>query len=125
MRHFTFPDTVCPKQTMSNVGVAILILGLSASIAVGVHAGERAPEDIYTESCAVCHGVAGEGAMPGIPDLTEPNGSLSKPEVDLVRSIVNGVERPGLETPMPPSGLDENTVKAVLVYLRAMAAQSR
>jgi len=78
-------------------------------------------EGIYAESCAVCHGDDGSGAMPGIPDLTDPDGHLSKSDTDLLRSIINGVDYPGLATPMPPSELDEDTAKAVLKYLRATA----
>lgn len=107
---------------MAGVAVALTLTFIGA---LNANAGGRAPKAIYVESCAVCHGIAGEGAMPGIPDLTAPNGSLSKPESDLIRAIVNGVERPGLETPMPPSGLDEKTAKAVLGYLRALAAEAK
>lgn len=124
MSYFGIPILVCLQRMLAMAGAAAT-LGFALFGAVSAQADEPAPKDIYAESCAVCHGIAGEGAMPGMPDLTAPNGNLSKPETDLIRAIVNGIERPGLETPMPPSGLDEKAAKAVLDYLRDLAAEAR
>lgn len=123
MEFFNIWTLVQSRKMLSTSLVATL--GLSFFGAISGEAGEPNPKDIYAESCAVCHGMAGEGTMPGVPDLTVANGNFAKPEKELIGVIVNGIDRPGLETPMPPSGLDEITAKTVLDYLRALASEAR
>lgn len=100
--------------------LSLLVLLVTAQAHADGPDGTKA-KAIYTESCAFCHGDDGTGDMPGIPDLSEPNGHLSKPDANLIHSIINGVNYPGLATPMPPSELDKSTAKAVLQYLRTTA----
>jgi cytochrome c5 len=90
--------------------------------AYGVELGQY----IYTTRCAVCHGDDGTGAMPGIADLTEPGGPLSKADAVLLKEVINGVQRPGVS--MPPRGgdtsLSDADINAALRYLRRIVEQT-
>ena len=83
---------------------------------------QSAGRDIYNRSCVACHGSDGAGAMPEVPDLTEPDGPLLKPDAVLLRSIVEGVDRPDSPLPMPPMGgdpeLSEEGARQVLEFIR-------
>ncbi|MCW9033520.1 MAG: cytochrome c [Alphaproteobacteria bacterium] len=96
---------------LPNSASAAMALALTVSSAMGtsssVWAEEGVGENIYFRSCSLCHGEEGEGAMPGIPDLSIKNGPLTKPVDELVRTVAKGVERPELPTPMPPFGGDD------------------
>ncbi len=81
-------------------------------------------EAIYFRSCALCHGGEGEGAMPDIPDLTKPEGPLSKSTDTLVKTVVEGVERPDLPTPMPPFGGDETLTEKDLYKVLTFMKQN-
>ena len=95
-----------------------LAFGLLSSAAIAEPSGE----DLYFETCAVCHGDDGTGAMPEIPDLSGADGPLGKADGDLIAIILNGVERSDLPVPMPAKGGNEdlNTEKArrVLQFMR-------
>ena len=77
---------------------------------------------IYSQTCVACHGASGTGAIPGTPDFTRPDGSLSKADAELVRSITVGFQSPGSPMAMPAKGgnpdLNAVDVRAVLGYLR-------
>ena len=98
-----------------------LTIWIVLTIATGARS-ETLGERIYFETCALCHGEDGAGAMPGIPDLNGPGSSLGKPNAVLLRSILEGIEREDLPTPMPPKGgnedLTEEGARQVLDYMR-------
>lgn len=77
---------------------------------------------IYAESCIACHGSDGAGTMPGIPDLSDKNGPLSKSDEVLLKSILEGVETSTTPTPMPAfvnSGKStEEGARSVLYFIR-------
>lgn len=77
---------------------------------------------IYAETCTACHGADGTGALPGVPDFSEPGGVLARPEEVLVQSTIAGVERPGAPLAMPPKGgnpaLSEADIREVIRYIR-------
>lgn len=50
---------------------------------------------VYDQTCAVCHGPDGAGAMPGVPDFNDPAGPLSKPDAVLLKSTIEGSTSPG------------------------------
>lgn len=79
-------------------------------------------EAVYSQTCVACHGANGKGAIPGVADFTEKDGSLSKADVELIKNITEGFQSPGSFMAMPPNGgnpgLTEDDVKAVLAYLR-------
>lgn len=51
-----------------------------------------------------CHGVDAQGALPGVPDLTNPNGLLSKADAELHVNIEAGFQSPNSPMAMPPRG---------------------
>lgn len=79
-------------------------------------------KEIYNKTCIACHGADGTGALPGVPDLTKPDGVLVKSDSDLLENISNGFQSPGSSMSMPAKGgnpnLTEANIKAVLEFLR-------
>ena len=77
---------------------------------------------IYQQSCVACHGADGEGGMPGVPDLTDKSGSMSKSDAILIKHITEGFQSPGAPMAMPAMGgnpnLGEADIRAVLAYMR-------
>jgi cytochrome c5 len=87
-----------------------------------------APRDLangrekYEETCVACHGENGKPTIPGLPDFTSRSGPLKKGNSVLLKSIVEGVDRPGADIAMPPLGgnpdLTEDDVRDILSYIR-------
>ena len=99
-----------------------LPVALGLSMPFLATAADQSGEELYFETCAVCHGDDGAGAMPDIPDVTGPEGPLWKSDSELITTIMNGVERDGLPTPMPVKGgnddLTPEKAKRVLDFMR-------
>lgn len=78
-------------------------------------------KEIYGQTCMACHGADGRGALSGMPDLTKPDGPLSKPAELLFQHIIEGFQSPGSPMAMPPKGgnpeLTEDEIRAVLSYI--------
>ncbi len=87
-----------------------------------------AGQAIYSQTCVACHGANGKGAFPGVVNLTDGDGALSKPNEELLKSITEGFQSPGSALAMPANGgnptLTEEDVKAVIAYLRAEFGRS-
>ena len=81
-----------------------------------------AGESVYSQTCVACHGANGKGAIPGVADLTDTDGSLSKADAELIKNITDGFQSPGSFMAMPAKGgnpgLTKEDIKAVLAYLR-------
>lgn len=60
-----------------------------------------AGKTLYTQNCAMCHGSNGEGAVPGAPNFTKPNGVLSLPDKVLTKRVLNGYHGSGAPMAMP------------------------
>lgn len=79
-------------------------------------------ETIFTNECVACHGPDGFGAMPGIPDLSDKEGPLSKTDEVLLKSILHGVETATTLIPMPPLEAGdlpaEEKARLALKYIR-------
>ncbi|MDH5340683.1 MAG: cytochrome c [Rubrivivax sp.] len=77
---------------------------------------------IYAGQCLACHGADGAGTMPGVPDFMDPSGVLRKSDDVLLRSVIDGVQRPGAAATMPALGgnpaLTPADMRAVLNLLR-------
>jgi len=82
---------------------------------------------IYEQVCAGCHGADGTDAMPGVPDLTERDGVLRKPDAVLLRNTIKGVARPRAMA-MPARGgspaLTDDELRAALAYIRRTFGES-
>ncbi|HEY5734730.1 MAG TPA: c-type cytochrome [Gammaproteobacteria bacterium] len=108
---------------MRNIRILILLTGL-----VYLPAGNAGPAggDIYLQSCMVCHGDDGTGAMPGVSDLTENITWSKMPENELLEKLNKGIQ--GETVAMPPKGgnldLTDSDLRAVLNYMRANILQS-
>ena len=90
--------------------------------AVGVAADNISGKAVYEQTCAACHGSDGEGSMPGVPDLTTSNSVLRKPESELIRNTMKGVQSPGSPMGMPPKGgnpaLTREEITNAIRYMR-------
>ena len=77
---------------------------------------------LYVQSCLACHGSDGVGVMPGVRDLTDPGGPLSKADDALFRSIRDGVQSMEGAVAMPARGgnpaLRDSDIYLLLDYLR-------
>ncbi len=96
---------------------------VAAAVLAGLGALAHAADGqrVYEQVCAGCHGADGSGAMPGVPDFTDRDGPLAKPDAVLLRNTISGVQRPGT-MPMPARGgnpaLTDDELRATLAYLR-------
>lgn len=125
--------------------LAVVALGTFVLGAIGLTAGRAAPaaapatqEDIeagrqvYVESCAVCHGVDGDGAGPAAEHLlprprdfrpglykirTTPSGEIPTEE-DLFRVVSKGM--PGTSMPGWERVLSEKERRQVVAYIRTL-----
>ncbi len=80
-------------------------------------------KEIYQQTCIACHGADGAGAFAGVPDFTDPKGSLSKSDEELLKNVRNGFQSPGSPMAMPPRGgnsaLTEGDLQNVIEYLHS------
>jgi len=115
--------TQMPRRVAHIIFVAPLLSALvfTGTVLADTH-GPGQGTAIYMRTCIACHGSDGAGTMPGIPDLTEKNGPMSRSDDVLLKSILDGIESDSAPTPMPPLGGDEDMTRAdartVLKYLR-------
>lgn len=107
---------------MKPLVLALTALGFVLPTVVAA-AESSSGKTVYDQTCAACHGADGEGAMPGVPDLTASNSVLRKPESELIRNTINGVRSPGSRMGMPPKGgnpaLTEEEITSAIRYMRA------
>ncbi len=96
---------------------------LASSDGTAVATDTAAGKAVYSQTCIACHGANGEGAIPGVRDLTASDGPLAKSDEELIKNIRDGFQTPGSAMPMPPNGgnptLTEDDIRAVVIYLRA------
>lgn len=114
------------KVSRRRLGWAWLTI-LSLTIIPPALAGGNDPDiqhgsAIFHETCIVCHGANGKGAIPGAPDFTASGGVLSLPNGLLEKRVENGFHDAGSPIAMPPKGgnpsLTKDDIKDVLAYLR-------
>lgn len=71
---------------------------------------------VYTDKCAMCHGEAGKGINPSLPDLSDPGKMAGKSQADLDAVIVSGKgTMPGL------ASLSQDERLAVADYVRSFS----
>jgi len=76
-------------------------------------------EKIYKQTCVVCHGVDGRGAISGVPGFKE---RLSKSDDILLQHMIEGFQSPGSLMAMPAKGGNPNytdqDLREALSYIR-------
>jgi len=101
---------------------SVLVLGVGAAAQANPSRDIENGKEKYEETCVACHGEKGKPTMPGVPDFTSRKGPLKKPNGKLVKSIVEGIDRPDADLAMPPMGgnpdLTEDDVRDILSYMR-------
>lgn len=104
-----------------SIALIVILTGFPIPF-VTVSADSPAGRSIYMQTCLACHGADGAGMMPGVPDFTEPHGVLTKPDSELLRNMIAGIQSPGSPLAMPPKGgnpaLTETELKEALMYIR-------
>jgi len=88
-----------------------------------VGANPLSPEQLYQQSCLVCHGDDGSGNMPGVPDLADSKTLSENDDAFLLGRIKAGIQTPG-NIVMPPKGgnpaLTDEQLLSVLRYVRQL-----
>jgi len=101
----------------SNVSAAHLVRTSAAPAAASGLSGK----EIYNQTCVACHSEDGKGAFAGVPDLTDKDGRLSKPDSELFNNVMGGFQTPGSPMAMPPKGgnanLTEGDIQNVIKHL--------
>lgn len=64
----------------------------------------RAGEVIYNQTCVACHGKTGQGEIPGMPDFSRMDGTLSQSDDVLMKHLLNGFQSESSPMAMPPKG---------------------
>lgn len=105
--------------------ILLLITVASSLVASGSFAAGPDGATLYKQTCVVCHGKNGQGAIPGVPDLTRKSGPLAKSDAELAASILNGFQTKGSPMAMPAKGgnpkLTPEDAAALVAYLRTLA----
>ena len=78
---------------------------------------------LYNTTCIACHGDAGKGAIPGVPDLRGTESRLAKKDIGtLLHNVLAGYQSPGSMLAMPPKGgnteLSRQDAIDILHYMR-------
>lgn len=104
---------------LAALAICAAFVALPASLHGQEHLGQYAQSDIvkgsqiYTEQCAVCHGLAGNAVA--AVDLRMGRFRTAVADDDLKRAIRGGVPASG----MPPMKLDDGELTAIVAYIRA------
>jgi cbb3-type cytochrome c oxidase subunit III len=81
----------------------------------------RSGEEIYDETCVACHGEDGTGEVPGAPDFSEKEGTLTQSDEILLKHILEGFQSEESMLAMPPKGANDSLtirdIQNVLAYL--------
>jgi cytochrome c5 len=113
-----------PSSTTSSTNVTVTnnVISKKNQNMTQANAGQSG-NAVYHQSCVVCHGDNGKGAVPGAPDFTSPNGPLKNSDTVLLQRIINGYQSPGSSMAMPPRGgnpkLTNSDLKNALNYIRS------
>ncbi len=103
----------------SNDTAGAQLLKISAAPATG--SSGLSGKEIYEQTCVACHSADGQGAFPGVPNFTEKDGRLSKPDDMLLKHVTEGFQSPGSPMAMPPRGgnasLTDADIREVIQYL--------
>lgn len=113
-----------PKpRTLVVSSAALFVLALAtAACAGGPGDAEkiRAGSQIYSQSCAGCHGDAasGRGAVPEAASHGPQGHTWHHPDQQLIEIVLGRLDYPGRKMPSFEGQLTEGQVEAVLAYLK-------
>jgi len=100
-----------------------LLIVMWLLLADSVKAEELSAEQIYIQSCIICHGDDGSGNMPGVPDLADNKKLLIEENVVILKRIKSGIQTSG-NLSMPAKGgnpdLTDKELLSVLVYIKKL-----
>jgi mono/diheme cytochrome c family protein len=108
-------------STRAAQGTAATLKNPIAASAESIAAGKQ----LYTRSCAPCHGTSGEGGagndlIPAAPDLTDATWDHGSTDGEIFTSIKNGVAPDFNMTPFKDR-LKDDDIWSVVNYLRSIA----
>lgn len=82
----------------------------------------QAGGQVYAQTCIVCHGADGKGAIPGTSDFTRGDCPLAKSDDVLLQHAERGFQTPGSPMAMPPNGgnasMSGEDLKDAIAYMR-------
>ena len=107
--------------TRAAQGTAVTLKNPIASSPESIAAGKQ----VYTRTCAPCHGTSGEGGpgndlIPAAPDLTDAMWDHGSSDGEIFTSIKNGIPPDFNMTPFKDR-LKDDDIWNVVVYLRSIA----
>ena len=107
--------------TRAAQGTAATLKNPIASSPESIAAGKQ----VYTRTCAPCHGTSGEGGpgndlIPAAPDLTDATWDHGSTDGEIFTSIKNGVPPDFNMTPFKDR-LKDDDIWNVVIYLRSIA----
>jgi len=101
----------------------VLIMIWLLLLAGFVEAEELSADQIYIQTCIVCHGDDGSGNMPGVPDLADNKNLMIEENSVIVKRMKSGILTPG-NLSMPAKGgnpeLTDKELLSVLVYVKKL-----
>ena len=104
----------------SAAGIVLVVFAIPYHAYASMGSGAQ----VYVETCAVCHGMGGEGGMPGVPDLSENKNLFAEQEEALLSRMKEGISTPSSPMNMPPYGgnpkLSDQQIIDALRYLRSV-----
>lgn len=108
-------------STRAAQGTAATLKNPIASSPESIAAGKQ----VYTRTCAPCHGTSGEGGpgndlIPAAPDLTDATWDHGSTDGEIFTSIKNGVPPDFNMTPFKDR-LKDDDIWNVVIYLRSIA----
>ena len=105
-----------------NVSKASLLLFLIMLSPLLTAQQSNTGKTLYEQSCLVCHGEDGTGAMPGVADFTGAKGPLNQRDEQLAKSIRDGIQSKGAVMAMPPKGgnpqLSDKDIENIIKHMR-------
>ncbi len=103
----------------ASFSVSLLLAAASLAAGPAFASSSDTGQSLYAQSCAMCHGTNGKGAIPGAPDFTKAGGVLAQSDAVLTKRILNGYEAPGASMAMPhmKGQVNKAQVHEILEYM--------
>lgn len=110
------------RQLFALLGIVWVLTSMNCgSSPPSVSSQPASGKHVYLRRCASCHGLTGNGKrgnQPFAPDLTDPQGVMTKSDLILKNSILDGLEGPMGRMPAHRPILNAEELEAVIRYVR-------